>query len=280
MNRSAIKTVSLASALLFTTCIALSPARADEWDKKTVMTIDHPILVPHKELPAGTYVVKLLNSQADRHIVQIFNADGTHLITTILAINNYRLTPTGKSKFAFWETPAGEPPALRAWFYPGDNFGQEFAYPKDMVAKLSASNKETVPTMSESDQNSINSSGVSASTATTSSTATTTTDNSAATATAPVTQPETPAVNTPPVTPPAEMQQPQPTTPPADVQPPVTQPTPVQPTPAQPDNSGEADRTNDLPHTASNYPAIALAGLTSLAVFGLLTALAKKRDEA
>ena len=51
-------------------------------------------------------------------------------MTTILAIPNYRLQPTGKTVFTFWETPPGQPKALRAWFYPGDNFGQEFAYPK------------------------------------------------------------------------------------------------------------------------------------------------------
>ena len=77
--------------------IALAPgARADEWNKKTVMTVSEPIQVPNKVLPAGTYVIKLLDSPSDRHIVQIFNADETKLQTTILAIPNYRIQPTGK----------------------------------------------------------------------------------------------------------------------------------------------------------------------------------------
>src|SRR5271166_5814497 len=110
--------------------IALAPtARADEWNKKTIMTVNESIQVPNKVLPPGKYVIKLLDSQSDRHIVQIFNADETHLETTILAIPNYRLQPTRKTVFTFWETPPGQPKALRAWFYPGDNFGQEFAYP-------------------------------------------------------------------------------------------------------------------------------------------------------
>ena len=34
--------------------VALSPsARADEWNKKTVMTVNEPIQVPNKVLPAG-----------------------------------------------------------------------------------------------------------------------------------------------------------------------------------------------------------------------------------
>lgn len=66
-------------------------------------------------------------------------------MTTILAIPNYRLKPTGKTVFQFWEVPAGQPRALRAWFYPGDNFGQEFAYPKQTAAQIAAFVKTPVP---------------------------------------------------------------------------------------------------------------------------------------
>ena len=126
---------------------ALSPsARADEWNKKTIMTVSEPIQVPNQVLPAGTYVIKLLDSQSDRHIVQIFNKDESHLFTTILAIPNYRIQPTGKTVFTFWETPPGQPKALRAWFYPGDNFGQEFAYPKSAAAQIAAISHQSVPT--------------------------------------------------------------------------------------------------------------------------------------
>ena len=123
-----------------------SSARADEWNKKTVMTVSEPIQVPNKVLPAGTYVIKLLDSPSDRHIVQIFNADETQIQTTILAIPNYRIQPTGKTVFSFWETPPGQPKALRAWFYPGDNFGQEFAYPKSAAVQIAAVSHQQVPT--------------------------------------------------------------------------------------------------------------------------------------
>jgi hypothetical protein len=108
-------------------------AKADEWNKKTILTIRQPIQVTHTVLQPGTYVFKLADSQSDRHIVQIFNGDQTQIIDTILAIPNYRLQPTGDSRFAFWETPPGSARALRAWFYPGDNFGQEFPYPKQLA---------------------------------------------------------------------------------------------------------------------------------------------------
>jgi hypothetical protein len=107
-------------------------AKADQWDKRTILTIDQPMQITDTYLDPGTYVLKLADSSSDRHIVQIFNADQTHIINTVLAIPNYRLHPTGNSQFAFWETPPGAAQALRAWFYPGDNFGQEFRYPKNL----------------------------------------------------------------------------------------------------------------------------------------------------
>ena len=62
-----------------------------------------------------------------------------------LAIPNYRLTPTGKSVFQFWETPVGQPRAMRAWFYPGDNFGQEFAYYKTKSIEIAKVTNAPVP---------------------------------------------------------------------------------------------------------------------------------------
>lgn len=120
-------------------------AHADEWNKMTIVTVNEPIIAGNKVLDPGTYVWKLMDSQADRHIVQIFDKDQQHLQTTILAIPDYRLQPTGKTQFAFWETPAGVPKAVRDWFYPGDNFGQEFPYPKKLVAQLASAQPVPVP---------------------------------------------------------------------------------------------------------------------------------------
>jgi hypothetical protein len=142
-----MKHLVLAVASIGLLAVAIAPsARADEWNKKTILTLNETIQVPNKVLPPGKYVTKLLDSPSNRHVVQIFNGDETHLLTTILAIPNYRLQPTGKTVFGFWETPPGQPKALRAWFYPGDNFGQEFAYPKAAAVQIAASAHSAVPT--------------------------------------------------------------------------------------------------------------------------------------
>ena len=142
-----MKQLVLAVASIGLLGVAIAPsARADQWNKKTILTVNETIQVPNKVLPPGTYVIKLLDSPSNRHVVQIFDGDETHLLTTILAIPNYRLQPTGKTVFGFWETPPGQPKALRAWFYPGDNFGQEFAYPKSAAVQIAASAHSAVPT--------------------------------------------------------------------------------------------------------------------------------------
>jgi outer membrane biosynthesis protein TonB len=123
----------------------ISRAHADAWDKMTIVSVNEPIIAGNKVLDPGTYVWKLLDSPSNRHIVQIYDKDQRHLETTILAIPNYRLQPQGNTQFSFWETPAGVPKAVRAWFYPGDNFGQEFPYPKKLVAQLASAAPVPVP---------------------------------------------------------------------------------------------------------------------------------------
>jgi hypothetical protein len=123
----------------------LPSVQADTWNKKTVVTFSQPVEIPGKILPAGTYTFQLLDSPSDRHIVQVFNADGSQIIATILAINDYRLQPTGDTIMKFSERAGDAPDALRAWFYPGDNFGQEFVYPQVRAIQLAQTTKLAVP---------------------------------------------------------------------------------------------------------------------------------------
>jgi LPXTG-motif cell wall-anchored protein len=139
-----ITTLALTGAALIGTSF-VPKAHADQWDKMTIVTVHEPIIAGNKVLDPGTYVWKLLDSQSDRHIVQIFDKDQQHLETTVLAIPDYRMQATGKTQFAFWETPPGVPKAVRDWFYPGDNFGQEFPYPKKLVAQLASAAPVPVP---------------------------------------------------------------------------------------------------------------------------------------
>jgi hypothetical protein len=183
-------------------------------------------------------VFKLLDSNSDRHIVQIFNEDQTRIIDTELAIPNYRLQPTGQTRFGFWETPPGYAKALRAWFYPGDNFGQEFPYPKHLSAVETASVTVTHEPMPAAEE-----------------------PAAAAPApqpVAPAPQPQEEARMTPPATlEPAPAPAPEAAAPAPEAAP---APAPQATTPEQP----------ALPKTATNYPAVGLAGLCCLALFGFV----------
>lgn len=154
----------ICSFLMVFSLVLAVQSNADDKTKKTVITVSEPMRIPGATLQPGKYLFKLVDSLSDRHIVRVTNEDETQVIATILAIPNYRLEVTGDSEFQMWEVPAGQPAALRAWFYPGDNFGQEFAYPKgeattiatnvptvsdEMAAKLSAQAKVEDPVSEE-----------------------------------------------------------------------------------------------------------------------------------
>jgi hypothetical protein len=144
------KTVTTVCGLALLGAVLAPSARADDWNRKTVVTFSGPVEIPGVHLtgwavlPAGTYVFKILDSQSDRHIVQIFNKEETTIYATILAIPNYRLKVTDKTVITFNERPAGEPEALRAWFYPGRNWGEEFVYPKAKAIELSKTSNTPV----------------------------------------------------------------------------------------------------------------------------------------
>ncbi|HEY4088732.1 MAG TPA: hypothetical protein VGM43_22535 [Bryobacteraceae bacterium] len=129
----------------------VSAQGAGNLNKLTKFTFSGPVEIPgvhlkgFKVLPAGTYVFRLLNSDSDHHIVQIQSEDQSKTYATVLAIPDSRLEPADKTILTFDERPAGQPPALRAWFYPGSSWGDEFVYPKKEAKELAQSNKANVP---------------------------------------------------------------------------------------------------------------------------------------
>lgn len=118
-------------------------AHADEWNKQTTITVNQTIAVPGTVLPAGTYIFKLVDSQSNRNIVQVLNPRQDHVFATVIAINNYQMEPKGHTVFTFYEVPAGEPQPVRAWFYPGDLYGQEFVYSKREMKEFAQVRTET-----------------------------------------------------------------------------------------------------------------------------------------
>lgn len=144
-----VNTILVLVALSLIGAVSASNVRADEYNKMTVLTFSQPIEIPGQILPAGTYTFRLADSLSDRNIVQIFNADGSRIIATVLAIDNYRLQSTDKTVVTFEERSGDNPDAIKAWFYPGDTFGQEFVYPKARAAQLAVAANEPVPALAD-----------------------------------------------------------------------------------------------------------------------------------
>jgi LPXTG-motif cell wall-anchored protein len=135
----------LSLGILCATLFSVALLHADQWSKSTKFTFKEPVQVPGQVLPAGTYVFRLMNSSSERHVVQIYDETDQHLIATVMAINNYRLEPKGSTVVLFSERAGGTPDAIKEWFYPGDNFGQEFVYPKGEELQTAQATITTTP---------------------------------------------------------------------------------------------------------------------------------------
>jgi hypothetical protein len=126
-----------------------SIAIADAWDKATKVTISGPVEVPGAILQPGTYVFKVV-PETNGSVVQIWNADQTKLITTALTEPDYRLKPADQPIITFDENPSNPVPAVKAWFYPGEDMGRVFVYPKSRATELAKRTKQDVLSMPDS----------------------------------------------------------------------------------------------------------------------------------
>jgi LPXTG-motif cell wall-anchored protein len=213
--------------------VMLTPrAQADAWDQKIVFTFSGPVEIPGQVLSPGTYVFKLMNSMADRNVVQVFDNNETHCYGNFLAIPDYRMTPTSKPVITFEERAEGSPQAVKSWFYPGYNYGHEFVYHK---AEQVASANSQAAGMAEN------------------TTATSAPAPPPVTEQAPQNETEQQQTET------AQAMTPPPATEEANTPPPATEQANTPP-------PEEANRmTEQLPQTGSDLPLIGLVGMLSLA---------------
>ena len=249
----------LGAAVLGLSMLTPPQARADEWNQKTVFTFQQPVEIPGHVLEPGTYVFKLVDSQSDRNIVEVYDQNEQHLYGTFLAIPNYRLQPTGKPIITFSERAAGSPEAVRAWFYPGENYGHVFVYPKGKARELAKANKHNVVAMAENQNtNQLKQAEV---------TAEEPSQQETKLGEEYTTPPVQQSQNTEPETVPA-----QPTTP----EPQANREAPPEPVTQTPPPAEPAPAPTQLPQTGSDLPLVAMIGLLSLGAAGSLKLAAAK----
>ena len=122
---------------------SISVAHADAWDKKTIVTFPQSVEVPGAVLGPGKYVMKLVDLTSQRHVIQFSNERESHVFATALALPAYRTRATDDTVLTFYEARAGEPQALRTWYYPGDIDGQEFVYPRGRISQIAAVTRDS-----------------------------------------------------------------------------------------------------------------------------------------
>ena len=153
-----MRTARIAFTLL--ACLAMANGLAAQpSSRKTKVTFSGPFEIPNPHVksgvmtvPAGTYIFRLVETAANRHVVQVTDLNGK-ILSTIMAIPDYRLNATSKTVMYFSESAAGSPVALKSWFYPGDNTGNRFIYPKVRAQALAAQTNQPVPSYASTDIN-------------------------------------------------------------------------------------------------------------------------------
>ena len=125
--------------------LGVASLRANEfWT--TPWNLSEPTEIPGMTLEPGKYMIKVVDSWETRMIVQITNPDQSKVFATVMAIPNYRPKSTGEGEFTYFQRAEGRPQALKTWFYPSNNYGVEFVYPKAEAIQIAQAHKEEVYT--------------------------------------------------------------------------------------------------------------------------------------
>lgn len=146
MKKLACATAGICAGLMLA---AIGPRAAAQTFKehRSTLTVVDPVEVPGKVLDPGTYVVKVVETQNNRNIVQVTDVEEKKVFAMAIATPHVGLTPPPNTTFLFYPTPTSSASAtktLRTWFAPNDRYGQDFVYPRARAVELARAVKEPV----------------------------------------------------------------------------------------------------------------------------------------
>lgn len=101
---------------------------AGDWNRATTAIFNRPVQIPGQVLPAGIYVFKIADIPGERNVVQIWNADETVLVATVMGWPEYSRQTPSRNVFVLEEREKGAPQALTAWFHEANSSGEKFIY--------------------------------------------------------------------------------------------------------------------------------------------------------
>jgi len=140
--------ITTAGAAAILTLMSATPARAQQpMDSRTEFTFNQPVEMPGVTLPPGTYVFRFVDATTGRRVMQVQARDSTSkTYGMFLTISAQRPKASDDAELRFLETPAGQPAAVKTWWYPGNTIGREFIYPKSQARRLAKATNQTVLT--------------------------------------------------------------------------------------------------------------------------------------
>ena len=147
-----LMTSAFATAMLLTMSVAPVLAQGGPMDSRTEFTFNQPVDLPGVTLPPGTYIFRFVDATTGRKVMQVQAKDASNKTYGLfLTINAQRPRASDDAELRFLETPAGQPAAVKTWWYPGNTIGREFIYPKGQARRLAqATNQPVLTTQAES----------------------------------------------------------------------------------------------------------------------------------
>ena len=143
--------MTMACAAMLTTSAVPASAQGQPLDARTEFTFNQPVELPGVTLPAGTYIFRFVDATTGKKVMQVQAKDASNKnYGMFMTINAERPRPSDDAELRFLETPAGQPAAVKTWWYPGNTIGREFVYPKSQARRLAqATNTAVLTTKAE-----------------------------------------------------------------------------------------------------------------------------------
>ena len=147
MFSKSLITSACAAAMMLTMSATQAQAQGQPLDARTEFTFNQPVELPGVTLPPGTYIFRFVDGTTGRKVMQVQAKDASNkTYGMFLTINAERPRPSDNAELRFLETPAGQPAAVKTWWYPGNTIGREFIYPKAQARRLAQATNTTVLT--------------------------------------------------------------------------------------------------------------------------------------
>jgi len=115
--------------------------------RTTKLTVSEPTMIGNVMLDPGSYTLHVNDYQSEKVQVVVTRDSDSKTIGTVIAARTRRSLDSHQAsdnQTQFTYTTFNGHPAVATWFYPGDEWGEEFAYGKETVAENTTGGEVTM----------------------------------------------------------------------------------------------------------------------------------------